>query len=202
MKLYYAPGACSMATHIALCEAKLPHDLEQVDLRTHKTAKGEDFTKINPKGYVPALRIDDAVVLTENVAVLQYVADQTPQAGLAPKAGTLERYRLVEWLAFISTEVHKQFSPFFRPNVGEDVKAAQMQLLGRRFDYLSERLSSHQYLLDGDFTVADAYLFTVLNWTHLLKIDLGKWPAIVSYMKRVGDRPGVREAMRAEGLVK
>ncbi|MHB1587844.1 MAG: glutathione transferase GstA [Acidiferrobacteraceae bacterium] len=202
MKLYYAPGACSMATHIALCEASLPHELEQVDLGTHKTASGVDYMSINPKGYVPALKIDGGEVLTENIAVLQYVADRDPGTGLAPKTGTLERYRLIEWLAFISTEVHKQFSPFFRPHTTDEVKAAQLQLLARRFDYLVQTLSAEQYLLGGRFTVADAYLFTVLNWTRLVKIDLKKWTPLTAYLERIGNRDGVRQAMRAEGLLK
>lgn len=202
MKLYYAPGACSMATHIALCEARLPHELERVDLGSHKTASGMDYMRVNPKGYVPALGLDGGAILTENVAVLQYVADRVPDMGLAPKTGTLERYRLIEWLAFISTEVHKQFSPFFRPNTTDEAKAAQLQLLARRFDYLVHTLSIEQYLLGGRFTVADAYLFTVLNWTHMVKIDLGTWAPLTAYMERIGNRDGVREAMRAEGLIK
>ncbi|MHB1951095.1 MAG: glutathione transferase GstA [Acidiferrobacteraceae bacterium] len=202
MKLYYAPGACSMATHIALCEAGLPHELERVDLKARKTESGLDYLKINPKGYVPALGINGGAVLTENVAVLQYVADQKPDAKLAPKAGTLERYRLVEWLAFVSTEVHKQFSPFFRPNTAEDVKVFQLELLARRFDYIAQALSTGPYLLGNPFTVADAYLFTVLNWTDMVKIDLGKWPTLMAYKDRVRARTGVSQAMRAEGLIK
>lgn len=202
MKLYYSPGACSMAPHIVLREAGLKFDLEQVDLAGKKTAGGDDYTKINSKGYVPAVKLDDGQVLTEGVAIMQYLADQKPESGLAPKAGTMERYRLMEWLNFISTEIHKSFSPLWNPKTPEETKQNQRNLLGRRFDYLAQQLKGRQYLMGDRFTVADAYLFTVLNWTGKLNVDLSKWPVIREFMARVAARPRVVETMKAEGLIK
>ena len=202
MKLYYAPGACSLAPHIVMQEAHFKFDLEEVDLGKKVTAKGEDYTKVNPKGYVPALRLDDGQVLTEGVAIMQYLADQKPESGLAPKAGTMERYRLMEWLNFISTEIHKSFSPLWNPKTPEETKQNQRNLLGRRVDYLAAQLNGKQFLMGDKFSVADAYLFTVLNWTNMLKFDLGKWPVIKDYMARVAARPRVVETMKAEGLIK
>jgi glutathione S-transferase len=201
MKLYYAPGACSLAPHIILREAGYEFVLEKVDLGKKTTAGGEDFAKINPKGYVPALKLDDGQVLTEGIAIDQYLADQKQASGLAPKAGTLERYRLIEWLAFISTEIHKQFGPLWKPDTPEATRQAQKDLLAKRFDYVAAQLTGKQYLM-GDFTVADAYLFTVLNWTGMLKIDMSKWPVLETYMTRVASRPQVQAALKAEGLVK
>ncbi len=201
MKLYYAPGACSLAPHIILREAGYQFELEKVDLGKKTTASGEDFAKINPKGYVPALKLDDGQVLTEGIAIDQYLADQKEESGLAPKAGTLERYRLIEWLAFISTEIHKQFGPLWKPATPEATKQTQKDLLARRFDYLVEQLKGKQYLM-GDFTVADAYLFTVLNWAGMLKLDMSKWPVLETYLTRVAARPQVQAALKAEGLIK
>jgi glutathione S-transferase len=202
MKLYFAAGACSMAPHIVLREAAYTFDLESVDLAKKQTASGEDYTRINPKGYVPALRLDNGEVLTEVAVVLQYLADQKPESGLAPKTGTMERYRLTEWLNFVSSEIHKQFAPLFNPKITTEWKANQLDLLGRRFDYLTERLNGKSYLMGDRFTVVDAYLFTVLNWSALLKVDLGKWPTLKDYIARVAARPAVQEAMSAEGLRK
>lgn len=202
MKLYYSPGACSMATHIVLREAGLKFDLEKVDLGAKRTAGGDDYTRINAKGYVPAIKLDDGQVLTEGVAIMQYLADQKPESGLAPKAGTMERYRLMEWLNFISTEIHKSFSPLWNPKTPEETKQNQRNLLARRFDYLAQQLKGKQYLMGDKFTVADAYLFTVLNWTGKLNVDLGKWPVIKEFMARVAARPRVVETMKAEGLIK
>ncbi|MGH8628911.1 MAG: glutathione transferase GstA [Gammaproteobacteria bacterium] len=202
MKLYFAAGACSMAPHIVLREAAYTFDLESVDLATKQTASGEDYTRINPKGYVPALRLDNGEVLTEVAVVLQYLADQKPESGLAPKTGTMERYRLMEWLNFVSSEIHKQFGPLFNPKITSEWRANQLDLLGRRFDYLTERLNGKSYLLGDQVTVVDAYLFTVLNWSALLKVDLGKWPRLKEYIARVAARPAVQEAMSAEGLRK
>ena len=159
MKLYFAAGACSMAPHIVLREAAYTFDLESVDLATKRTASGEDYTRINPKGYVPALRLDNGEVLTEAAVILQYLADQKPESGLAPKMGTMERYRLMEWLNFVSSEIHKQFGPLFNPQITAEWKANQLDLLGRRFDYLTERLNGMSYLMGDQFTVVDAYLF-------------------------------------------
>lgn len=202
MKLYFAAGACSMAPHIVLREASYTFDLESVDLVTKQTASGEDYTRINPKGYVPALRLDNGEVLTEVAVVLQYLADQKPESRLAPKTGTMERYRLMEWLNFVSSEIHKQFGPLFNPRITAEWKANQLDLLGRRFDYLTERLNGKPYLMGDQLTVVDAYLFTALNWSSLLKVDLGKWPRLKDYITRVAARPAVKEAMSAEGLRK
>lgn len=202
MKLYFYPGACSMAPHIVLRELGLTFDLDQVDLQAKKTKGGEDFGAVNPKGYVPALRLDDGEVLTEVAVVLQYLADFKPDAGLLPKAGTMERYRVLEWLNFISSEVHKQFSPFFNPKITPEWRANQLNLLGRRFDYLSARLGDRPYLTGAAFTVADAYLFTVLNWHKLFDIDLGKWPVLKDYHARIMARASVKDSLRAEGLAK
>ncbi|HZP92339.1 MAG TPA: glutathione transferase GstA [Burkholderiales bacterium] len=202
MKLYYSPGACSMAVDIALHEAGTAFEMEKVDLAARKTAAGEDYTRINPKGYVPALRLDNGQLLTEVAVILQYVADQKPDSGLAPKAGTMERYRLMEWLNFVSSEIHKQFSPLWNPKTPEETRQMQKDRLAGRFDWLSKELDGKPFLMDGQFTVADAYLFTVLNWTHILKIDLGRWPKLKDYMARVAARPKVQETMKAEGLVK
>lgn len=200
MKLYYSPGACSLAAHIALRETGANFDLEKVDLGRHKTAGGEDYYSINPKGYVPALRLDDGSVLTEVGVVLQYVADQKPDSNLAPKAGTTERYRLMEWLTFISSEIHKAFTPFFHPEAGS--KEAATAQLAKRFDFVEKRLAEKPWLMGDAFTVADVYLFVVTNWTNLHKIDLSKWPRLKDFMARAAARPKVQEAMKAEGLVK
>jgi glutathione S-transferase len=202
MKLYLYPGACSLAPHIVLREAGFSFDLEQVDLGTKLTAGGEDFSKINPKGYVPALRLDDGEVLTEVAVILQYLADHKPESGLEPGAGTMERYRVMEWLNFIATEVHKQFGPLFNPKINAEWKERQLSGLGRRFDYLAQHLSGKQYLMGDKFTVADAYLFTVLNWAGFLHVDIAKWPQLTDYLARVAARPAVKAAMEAEGLSK
>lgn len=202
MKLYFVPGACSLAPHIVLREAGLTFDLEKIDIGKRQTASGEDFTKINPKGYVPAIKLDDGQVLTEGPAITQYIADQKPASGLAPKPGTMERYRLMEWLNFITSEIHKQFSPLFNPKTPVEWKENQINQLGRRFDYVAQHLNDKQYLMGDKFTIADAYLFTVVNWSNHFKIDLGKWPKLKDYMARVAARPAVRDAMKAEGLIK
>jgi glutathione S-transferase len=202
MKLYFAPGACSMAPHIVLREAGIPFDLEKVDLTKHQTAGGEDYYKINPKGYVPALKLDNGQLLTEGPAITQYLADQRPASGLAPQTGTMERYRLMEWLNFLTSEIHKQFAPLFNPKIIPEWKENQLNTLSRRFDYLAQSLDGKQYLMGDKFTVADAYLFTLLNWSNFLKVDLGKWPKLKDYMARVAARPAVKDAMKAEGLTK
>jgi glutathione S-transferase len=202
MKLYYAPGACSMAPHIVLREAGFKFDLEKVDIPNKKTEGGDDFWKINPKGYVPALRLDDGQVLTEVGVICQYLADQKPESGLAPKLGTMERYRLMETVNFTATEVHKQIGALFNPMMTPVMKEVQRGTIERRFNALEKSLEGKQYAMGDKFSVGDAYLFTVLNWTNLHKIDLGKWPNIKSYMGRVGARPAVQETLKAEGLHK
>jgi glutathione S-transferase len=197
MKLYFSPGACSLAPHIALVEAGLPHELVKVDLRTHELEDGRDYYAINPKGYVPDLETDDGTRLTEVAVVLQYIADRKPGT-LAPAPGTMERYRLIEWLNFIATELHKGFSPLWKPNTPDAYKAIVVENLGKRFDLLEPVLAKQTYLTGERFTVADAYLFTILSWSKPLKVDLARWPAITKYLQRVGARPAVQEAQRAE----
>jgi glutathione S-transferase len=202
MKLYYFAAACSLASNISLREAGLKFELVKVDRRTRKAADGLDFTEVNPKGYVPALTLDDGQVLTENIAVLQYIADRNPSAKLAPPAGTMERYRLVEWLAFISSEVHKNFSPLFREDAHDEVKQYARRNLSVRLDYLNGRIGGGPYLMGETFTVADAYLFTVLAWGKFVQVDLAHWPQLQHHSERVGGRPHVVEALKAEHLLK
>ncbi len=202
MKLYFSPGACSLSPHIVLREAGLAFDLVKVDLKSKKLADGGDYLQVNPKGYVPLLELDNGQRLSEGPAIVQYLADQKPETGLAPKAGTMERYRLQEWLNFLSSEVHKQFSPLFNPAASEDWKQAVRGNLARRFDWLAPQLAARPYLMGDRFTVADAYLFTLLNWCSFTGVDLGRWPALKEYHARVGARPKVREALKAEGLAK
>ncbi|MES1981139.1 MAG: glutathione transferase GstA [Pseudomonadota bacterium] len=202
MKLYYLPGACSLASHIALYETGLPFEADKVIKATKMTAGGEDFMQLNPKGYVPAIRLDDGSVLTEGGAVLQYIADQKPGSGLAPAAGTMERYRLQEWLTFISSEIHKSFSPFFNPATTEEAKTNLRNLLGKRLGYVETQLANKAHLMGDKFTVADAYLFVVLGWSGRAEFDLAPFPEIQQYLLRVGARPAVQAAMKAEGLLK
>ena len=198
MKLYYAPNACSLSPHIVLHEAGLGFEIEQVHLGSKKTKSGADFREINPKGYVPALQLDDGQILTEGPAIVQYIADRKPDSGLAPPAGTLARYRLQEWLNYISTELHKSFSPLFNSKFPAEQKQQIKEALAGRFDYLSKRLADKPYLMGQSFTVADAYLFTVLRWTKFVEIDLNRWPVLSAYAARIAERPGVRAALAAE----
>ena len=201
MKLYYAPGACSLSPHIVALELGLPLDLVKVDISQGKLADGSDFSVINSKGYVPVLEFDDGQRLTEGPAIVQYLADRKPEAGLAPPAGSLERYRLQEWLNFITSEIHKQFSPLFNPALPDDWKQAARDALARRFDWLSTQLTGKSYLMGERFTVADAYLFTVLNWSSPTGIDRARWPVLQDDVARVAARPKGREALQAEGLL-
>jgi glutathione S-transferase len=201
MKLYYSPGACSLSVHIVLREAGLPFSLEKVDLKSKQTASGSDYRQINSKGSVPALELDDRQVLTEGPAVVQYLADQKPDSGLAPRLGTFERYRLMELLNYITSELHKGFGPLFNPNASAEWKAAAVAALTARFAWTAGFLDAKKYLMGDTFTVADAYLFTILRWTARVGIDLGQWPALTAYRDRVAERPKVREALAAEGLV-
>lgn len=200
MKLFYSPGACSLSPHIVLREAGLPFELERVDFKSGKTASGADFKTINPKGYVPALLLDDGQVLTEGPAITQYLADLAPEKALAPAPGGLARARLQEWLTFIGTELHKSFSPLFRPGP-EETKAAALVRLTQWFGWLNSELSARPYLLGEGFSVADAYLFVVLGWTSYLKISLEQWPALIAYQAKIGARPAVMAALKAEGLL-
>jgi glutathione S-transferase len=202
MKLYYAPGACSMAPHIVLREAGYKFDLEKVDIPNKKTAGGDDYWKINPKGYVPALKLDDGQVLTEVGVICQYLADQKADAGLAPKGGTIERYRLMEMLNFAASEVHKPVGFLFNPKMTPEMKEVLLGYIERRLSALDKMLEGKQYATGDKFSIADAYLFVVLNWTGMHKIDLGKWPNVKTYVARVGGRPKVQETLKAEGLVK
>ncbi|XXF80851.1 glutathione transferase GstA [Myxococcaceae bacterium GXIMD 01537] len=201
MKLYFVPGACSLAPHIVMREAGLPFDIDKVDPATKKTAGGEDFMKANPKGYVPALRLADGNVLTEAGVLVQYLADQKPESGLAPKPGTLERYRMMEWINFIATEIHKGYGPLWNPQTSEAGREAAKAQLAKRFAVLEAHFAQHPFLMGDSFSAADAYLFTVLNWSGMVKVDLSKTPKMAEYVARVASRPKVLEALKAEGLI-
>ncbi|NTX00212.1 glutathione transferase GstA [Myxococcus sp. CA040A] len=202
MKLYYSSGACSLSPHIALREAGLKFDIERVDLRGKKTETGADYFAVNTKGYVPALQLDNGTVLTEGPAIVQYIADQAPEAKLAPANGSLERYKLQELLNFISTEIHKGFSPLFNPAFPDEGKKIYKDRLAVRFKTLDEVLSKNTFLMGEQFTVADAYLFTVLNWAKPVQVDLEAFPAVKAYHARIAERPHVQAALAAEGLKK
>ena len=201
MKLYYSPGACSLSPHIVLAEAGLPCEFEKVDLSAKRTERGTDYLSINPKGYVPALELDDGEILTEGPAIVQYLADRVPEKQLAPPAGSMARYHLQEWLNFISTELHKSFSPLFNPKASDEWKTAVKDLLGRRMAVIAKQLEGKHFITGDTFTVADAYLFTVLRWTAYVRFDLSPWPALASYMERVAARPAVQQALAEEGLI-
>lgn len=198
MKLYFSPGACSLASHIAALELNLPVDLVKVDLRTKKTATNADFFAINKKGYVPALEFDDGSLLTEGVAILQCLADQKPAAGLAPANGTRERYKLQEWLTFISSEVHKSYSPLFNAGTPEETKKVCLDKLDKRHEFIAEKLANQDFLMGKQFTVADAYLFTTMTWAGNFNIDFGKWPVLKNYQERIAARSAVLAAQAAE----
>jgi glutathione S-transferase len=202
MKLYYSPGACSLSPHIVAREAALPLTLVRVDTKSKKTAAGDDYLAINGKGYVPLLELDDGTRLTEGPAIVQYLADRVPQKQLAPANGTVDRYKLQEWLNFITAEIHKQFSPLFDATMPEEFKARLRDKLAGRFDWLAAELGDREYLMGSTFTVADAYLFTVLNWTQWTGIDRSRWPVLDRYVARIAARPAVQAALLAEGLLK
>jgi len=199
VKLYYSPGACSLSPHIVLNEAGFKYDLEKINLGKHQTAGGADFYQVNPKGYVPTLILDNGEVLTEGSAIVQYLADQKPESKLAPQAGTMERYRLMEWLNFISTELHKGFGPLFHGD-NEETKEKQRAQLGKRFGYIEAQLKGKHYLLGDQFTVADVYLFVMLTWASKTGIDLSQWSALKDYFARIGERPQVQATLKEEGL--
>lgn len=202
MKLYYAPGACSLSPHIVLREAGLDFEIEKVNLKTKTTESGADFTKVNPKGQVPTLLLDSGEVLTEGPVIVQYIADRKPATGLAGAAGTMMRYRVQEWLNHITSELHKGFSPLFRPNTPDAYKEIARANLAAKFDALEKHLEGRQYLMGDAFTVADAYLFTVCGWGRLTGIDIAGWPRLADYVARVAARPHVQAALKAEGLLK
>jgi glutathione S-transferase len=201
MKLYFSPGACSLSPHIVLAEAGLAYSLEKVDLKTKKTETGVDFFTVNPAGYVPVLVLDNGEVLTEGPAIVQYLADLAPAKKLAPPAGSFERVRLQETLNFLSTELHKSFSPLFNPAAPEDWKTVVRGLIGRRLDVVEQKLAGRDYLM-GEFSVADAYLFTLLGWCGMVAVDLAARPVLTAYRARVMARPAVQQALKEEGLIK
>jgi glutathione S-transferase len=202
MKLYISPGACSLSPHIVVSETGLNVELEKVNLAEHKTASGQDYMTINPKGYVPALELDDGSVLTEGPAIVQYLADQKPGSGLIPAAGSIDRYRVQEWLNFIGTELHKNFGALFNRANPDAVKETAKANITKRLAYLNDKLAGKQYLMGSNFTVADAYAFTIVNWTNFVGIDLKPYPNLAAYMGRVAARPKVLETLKSEGLVK
>ncbi|MET0858190.1 MAG: glutathione transferase GstA [Telluria sp.] len=201
MKLYFSPGACSLSPHIALLEAGLPFTTEKVNIRKRLTESGADFMAINPKGYVPALELDNGTILTEGVAITQYIADQAPDKQLTPARGTAEHYQLLEWLNFIGTEIHKSYSPLFNPASGDDAKAGARAALAKRFAFVAQRLEGRDYLIGERFSVADAYLFTVLNWAAVVHVDLAPYPVLQSFEAPIAARPAVQQAMRDEGVL-
>lgn len=200
MKLFFSPGACSLSPHIVLRESGLPFDTERVDLKARKTAGGSDFASITDKGAVPTLQLEDGQVLTEGAVIVQYIADKKPEARLAPPAGSLERYRLQEWLNYIASELHKSFSPLFKKDTPEEFKATLKAALAAKFAWVDGKLAGKQFLLGDQFTVADAYLFTVARWSKAVGLDLSKYPTLAAYLERIASRPAVRAALQAEGL--
>jgi glutathione S-transferase len=201
MKLFYAPGACSLSPHIVAHEAGIDLELVRVDTKTKTVEKEGDFWTVNPKGYVPALELDNGEILTEGPAIVQYLADRRPDVGLAPAPGTLARYRLQEMLSYITSEIHKSYSPLFNPKVTAEVRAERIEYLKRRYAFIDRHLADHDYLVGDRFTAADAYLFVVTNWARSTKVDLSEFANLLAFQKRVAARPAVQKAMRAEGLI-
>lgn len=196
MKLYFSPGACSLASHIVLRELGIPFELVKVDGATKKTANGQDYLTVNPKGYVPAVQLDNGQVLTEGAALLQYLGELKP--GLWPTHGPMDKFRETEWLTFVSSELHKNFSALWNKNLSDDAKKVFLGILEKRFGWLDKHFATHEFLMGKQFTVADAYAFTILNWSNYLKVNLSPWPNVQAFLKRVGDRPKVKEAQAAE----
>ena len=201
MKLYYAPGVCSLSPHIVLEEAGLKYSTVKTDIKAKTTDGGGDYKKTNPLGYVPALELEDGTILTEGPAIVQYIADQAPAKKLAPANGTVDRYKMQGWLNFMSSEIHKGFSPLFNPAMPEEAKKIARERLASRFEHLNKHLTGKDYLMGSAFSLPDAYLFTTLRWTVPTKIDLAPYPNLVAFMKRMEARPAVKSAMKAEGLV-
>jgi len=202
MKLYYTPGACSLSPHIALLEAGLPYDLVKVDLRAKKLENGDDFLKVNPKGQVPVLALDSGELVTEGPVIIQMIADKAAEKNLAPARDSTDRYKMLEWLNFITTELHKSFGPMFSPVLADDAKAFFKDRVMGKFKYVESQIAGRDYLMGSQFTVADGYLFTMLSWADRLKFDLSEMPNLLAYKARVGARPKVQEALTKEGLLK
>lgn len=202
MKLYYSPGACSLSPHIVLRESGLPFTPLMASTKTHKLADGTDYYTINPKGYVPLLELDDGQRMAEGPAIVQYIADQVPEKKLVAPWGTMERYRQIEWLTYIGTELHKVFSPLFMPNMPEEAKALFRARVQSRLEWVNQQLEGRQYLMGDTFSVPDAYLFTVTNWTKFVNIDISSLSHLGAFMARMAARPAVQEALKAEGLIK
>lgn len=201
MKLYYSPGACSLSPHIALLEAGLSHELVKVDLRAKKLENGDDYLKVNPKGQVPALQLDSGEIVTEGPVIVQMIADRVGK-DLAPARDSAERYKLLEWLNFITAELHKNFGPIFSPVLADDAKAFFKDRVMGKFKYIDSQLGGRDYLMGKQFTVADGYLFTMLSWADRMKFDLSAMPNLLAYKARVAARPKVQEALNKEGLLK
>lgn len=201
MKLYFTPGACSLSPHIVLQELGSPHEIVKVDLRTKKTEAGDDYLAINPKGQVPALVLDDGVVLTEGPVIVQFLADAKPEAKLAAAGGSIERYQLQEWLNYLTAEVHKTFSPLYGADTPVEYKEIAKKKLDKQFAFLDRRLGESDYLASDSFSIADAYLFTLTNWAKMVQIDLAPYANLLAYRKRVAERPSVQAAMKREGLI-
>jgi len=202
MKLYFAPGACSLSPHIVAREAGIDLQLEKVDTKSHTFGSGSDFYGVNPKGYVPALEIKPGEILTEGPAIVQYLGDQKPGSGIVPAAGTIERYRLQEMLGYINSEIHKSYSPLWNPNTKPEQADASREYLKKRYAYVEGLLATREYLVGNKFSAADAYLFTVTNWSQYVKLDLSGFPNVQAFQKRVAARPAVQQAMKEEGLLK
>jgi glutathione S-transferase len=201
MKLYFSPGSCSLSPHIVLRESGLKFDLEQVNNQEKKTKSGTDYWSINGKGQVPVLELDNGERLTEGAVIVQYLADRTPEAKLLPAAGSMERLRVQEWLNFTASELHKSYAPIFRPTTPDAYKAISKENLAKRLEWVNKQLAGKQYLMGDNFTVADAYLFTVLRWSQRIQLDLTPFPNVTAFMARVAARPKVQEAMKVEGLI-
>ena len=201
MKLYYSPGACSLSPHIALLEAGLPYELVKVDIRAKKLENGEDYLKLNPKGQVPALRLDSGEIVTEGPVIVQMIADQASAKALAPARDSAERYKLLEWLNFLTSEVHKSFGPLFAPTLNDEAKAFFKDRVMGKFKYVDGELAGKDYLMGKQFSVADGYMFTMLSWAERMKWDLADLSNLMAYKARVGARPKVQEALKKEGLI-
>ena len=202
MKLYYSPGACSLSPHIVLHEAGLPFTAALASTKTHKLADGTDYYTINPKGYVPLLELDDGQRLAEGPAIAQYIADKVPEKKLVAAWGTMERYRQIEWLTYIGTELHKVFSPLFMPDMPEEAKALFRARVLSRLEWVNQQLEGRQYLMGDSFSIPDAYLFAVTNWTKFVGVDISGLPHLGAFMQRMAARPAVQQALKAEGLLK